>query len=366
MWRVKWALLIIAAAVGCTSGSERREHVITLWHFWSEPAQELVLDSLLQRFMREHPGVRVDATALAWSDGKQKLQMAFNAGTQPDVIHLGLDWFAEFHQADVFATCTPLHTDDTLLQGAGRLWVQNCRALLVHPHPPHRFELGVAVQDPHNVLKRALPLLWEFGAPDFMMRLPISTTMDNSLVQALRKLRDTVQQWGVAEPSRQLDDRWLRGEIHYLWSGPWMIPRASALHATVRPQRSIRNADVLALSRNAANRIMADSLTQWLAAYQQARWFCQHVPDAGVPIAEAVWTDSLFRQTHLHAGFLETLRQSVYLPISPHALQTEPIIETMIQASLRAATAEEVSRIAAEARNKIKKIEQIESGGRFQ
>ncbi|MFZ9870137.1 MAG: hypothetical protein ACO3E0_03165, partial [Candidatus Kapaibacteriota bacterium] len=65
MWRVKWALLIIAAAVGCTSGSERREHVITLWHFWSEPAQELVLDSLLQRFMREHPGVRVDATALA-------------------------------------------------------------------------------------------------------------------------------------------------------------------------------------------------------------------------------------------------------------------------------------------------------------
>lgn len=354
MLRGKWWLLALSIIAGCTSDSTQ---VITIWHFWSEPAQQVVLDELLQRYMREHPDVQIEATALAWSDGKQKLQLAFNAGTQPDIVHLGLDWFAEFHRAGVFSACSPVHADDTVVQGAGRLWVQNCRALLVHPSSPHRFELGIAVQDPHNVVKRSLPFLWEFGAPDFMLRMPISATMDDNLIRALTVLRDTVQAFGIAEPSRQLDDRWLRGEIHCLWTGPWMIPRAGTLHARVRPMRSIRNADVLAISRSTANRIHADSLTHWLASYAQARWFCQNISDAGVPIGSQVWTDTAFQQTSLHAGFLATLRQSVYLPINPRLLEIEPVVEAMIEAAVRSPSTEHLRAIVDNARRAVARIE---------
>src|SRR5690348_3950491 len=69
---------------------------ITFWNFWSEPSQQTSLQTLVAAFEQQHPGIKVNLTALSWNDGKTKLFAAFNSGTAPDVLELGSDWAAQF------------------------------------------------------------------------------------------------------------------------------------------------------------------------------------------------------------------------------------------------------------------------------
>lgn len=356
----RWWILIAVLVCSCTR--EAPEQVtLSFWHFWSEPQQAAALDSLITAFEEAHPSITINATSLAWSDGKQKLQMAYNASLAPDVVHIGADWFAEFQTAGCFQALDHQREVDSLFGGEGRLWTQNTRALLLWSSPtPQRYALGVAVQDPHNVLKRSLPILWQTGASAFYRTLPISASMNERLVQALWQLRDTITQHGIAEPSRLLDDRFLRGEIQSVWTGPWMIDqirRRSITAISVRPLPSIRNGDVLAVSAGSQQHEAAQIFIDWLTEYAQAKRFCLMVSDAGYPADDATWKDSVFQQDPLQAGFVATLRQSHFLPISPTLLQIEPIVETLIEASLRASSVQDVRGLVRAAQTKIQAVE---------
>ena len=95
---VRYAVVVVLYGflTSCTTHDQPEQRSITFWHFWSEPQQRQVLDSLLEEFERLHPTIDVVPSELAWSDGMSKLQLAFNSGTAPDVVHTGLDWFAVF------------------------------------------------------------------------------------------------------------------------------------------------------------------------------------------------------------------------------------------------------------------------------
>lgn len=326
-----------------------------MWHFWSEPAQRSALEQLVATFERNHPHIDVQLTSLQWGDGKAKLLAAWNAGAAPDVVHLGLDWFADFDAGTAFADLP----DSLATDGRACRWLVNVRALVVQDAAPNG-PYGLCATDAHNVIKRTLPLLWQLGAPAFYTRQPIASTMDSTLVAALWRLRTTIVPTAVIDRSRQLDERLLRHELGRVYSGAWLVDMARARNVRtlrVEPVRSILNADVLAVSRASTMQSEAHALIAFLRDYPQARAFCASVSDAGMPAnLERAATDTLFTADALRNGFLQTARLSAPLPAGPAMLQIEPIIEDMIVQCYDAATLDDVRRFVYAARDAVARV----------
>jgi len=353
---IVWLALLLLPGCGPADKAARRP--ITMWHFWSEPAQRNALETLIEQFEREYPDLDVQLTALQWSDGKAKLMAAWNAGAAPDVVHLGLDWFADFDAGGAFADLP----DSLATDGRACRWLVNARALVIQDAAPQD-AVGLCATDAHNVIKRTLPLLWQLGAPQFYARQPVAATMDSALVEALWRLRTEIVPTAVIDRSRQLDERLMRGEIRRVFSGAWLVDAARARNVRtlrVEPVRSILNADVLAVSRTSAAQGDAHALIAFLRDYRQARAFCAQVSDAGFPAdVQRAMGDTLFTADAFRAGFAQTALLSAPLPAGPVMLQIEPIIEDMIVRSYDADSRDAIATLVASARAK---IEQVSSG----
>ena len=347
-------LLSMIALFSC---SQEEEDAVTLWHFWSEPHQRTVLEEQVRQFEAENPGIKVRLTELSWADGKAKLQLAFNAGTQPDIVHLGWDWEEEFRSQGVL-----LGGDGPVTHRAD--WFQNARALVQWTGDDPEFRWGLCRSDAHNVIKRCLPLIWESGAPNFYATRPIHEHMDADLVLALQALRDTARANAVIEPSRRLDERFLRGEVRYLYTGAWIRDMAHAQSVStleVIPQRSILNGDALCLTEKSKKAEQASQLITYLSSYENVRDFCVRVPDAGFPVDDRSFSDTAFTGDALSSGFLQTAKLSVPLPASPVMLSIEPVIEELIERVYDATSTEEVQRLVDDARAKVKELESAAS-----
>ncbi|MBK6292328.1 MAG: extracellular solute-binding protein [Ignavibacteria bacterium] len=349
MTLVRITLIMLTAVVATSCGdAPTKTTTLQFWHFWSEPSQRSVLDSLVRIFEQEHPTIHVELTELSWADGRSKLQLAFNAGTQPDVVHLGMDWHAEFSRAGVFA--------DT----AAIPWLVNARARVVNDRATH-FTIGLCATDAHNVLKRMLPYVWSAGADRFYTSLPVSSTFDSALVNALWTIRSYVDKGALLERARQLDDRLLNDELRETYTGAWIIDmarRRNITHLRVAATPSILNGDVLAISRSSSHIDAARIFTAWLTSYQQARAFAVAISDAGFPAdLTTAATDSIFQRDDLQRGFLNVARMARPLPESTKTLRVEPIVEDMIVRCYGATSKDEVQQIVEKARLAVIELE---------
>lgn len=349
------ASLLVALLCGCNTSQQQQE--ITLWHFWSEPRQREVLDSLIAVYEQHHAHIRIKPTPLSWTDGYTKLLLAFNSSTPPDIVHLGMDWFAEFNNQHVLAPVT----GPVQYTPQGVLWVVNARTFVRHNGSTTKFEWGLCASDAHNVIKRTLPMLWQYGAPEFFGSLPVYKTIDTNLVNALWTVRGLVHDGAVVDNSRGLDERFARGEIHNLLTGSWivnMVSGSSLAAMEVRPAPSVLNGDVLAITSASDVHGAAQNFIQWLTSYQQAKTFCLNVPDAGFPASDSVFGDPDFSVSLLQSGFLQTIRLSKPLPVTPHLLAIEPIIERLIEQCYSAATKQDVHAWVMQAKAAVRNIEQ--------
>lgn len=343
------ALLMITALTIMSCGDPPTQRTtLRFWHFWSEPSQRRVLDSLVNEFTRSNPNISVELTELSWADGRSKLQLAFNAGTQPDIVHLGMDWHAEFARAGVFADTSAIP------------WLVNARAHVVNDRAT-RFSIGLCATDAHNVLKRMLPYLWSAGAYRFYTTLPISSTFDSALVTALWTIRSNVDKGALIERARQLDDRLLNDDLRETYTGAWIIDmarRRNIHHLRVITSPSILNGDVLAISRTSTQRDAARTFTTWLTSYQHARAFSMAVSDAGFPSdLVAASRDSVFTRDPLQRGFLDVALLSRPLPESSKTLSVEPIVEDMIVRCYGATSKDDVQQIVEKARLAVVELE---------
>lgn len=338
----------------CTEQPQRT--VISFWHFWSEPAQHAALQRQVDEYAKTHPDVDIRLTDLAWSDGKAKLQLAFNAHQQPDIVHLGMDWFPEFSTSGVLSPISA----PVPYGKYGALWVINARALLRWDSGAGNGHWGLCANDNHNVLKRTLPIIWKAGAKAFYSTLPISRGMDSTLVSALWYVRGLVLRGAIIEQGRSLDQRFLNGEVGQLYSGAWMLDQAEKQHIqgfSVIPTRSILNGDVLGITRNSNHHKEAQDFVTWLTSYEQAKQFCMDVSDAGIPASPLVHSDTTFRQTAWQRGFVETIHLSSPLPNSPILLSIEPVIEHLIEESYRASDIKEIEELVRHAKYQVESLE---------
>jgi len=344
--RIAFFFAVAITVVSC--GDPTKNSTIHFWHFWSEPSQRRVLDSLVTVYLSTHPELSIELTELSWSDGKAKLQMAYNAGSQPDVVHLGMDWFTEFSRANVFTSTKAIP------------WLVNARALVVNPRAI-RFSMGLCATDAHNVIKRMLPLIWSNGAPLFYKTLPISSTFDSTLVNALWSITKLVEKGGLVERARQLDDHLLNDQLQKTYTGVWIIDMARKRgihHLVIEQTPSILNGDVLAISRSSSYQREALEFVTWLRSYEQARVFALGVSDAGFPFdLDRARNDAAFTKDPMTISFLSVARIASPLPDGEHMLLVEPIVEDMIVRCYDAKSRQDIVSIVRNAYDQVREAE---------
>lgn len=382
--------MLLLGIAGCR---ESPQQTLRVWHFWSEPHQEKAFRLLMRRFEDDNPDLRVELTALQWAEGKAKLQIGLASNSPPDIIHLGAEWVAEFMPAlspldSALAVALAPEFERIGIVGQQRYglpWTVNARVLFIHRelrlrdstnwedfvrqiehfhNPPARYGIGLCTSDPHNVLKRDLPLVWACGAT-LLQSVPFAlSASDTLLVQALEQLF-RLAGVGVVEPSRQLDDRLRRGQLGAVMSGVWMLAD-SAVQAQYNvldrvpgsDGRSILSSDCFGIVRSSTKQKDARRLLKFLLQWHIVAAFCQQVPDAGFPAVQPpspAALDSLLNRTpHWRSAYAQTCRSRL-LPTPPYFLDAETVTEEILAALLYGRIAP--SQAQAQLRDRLYRIE---------
>src|SRR3989338_8036555 len=97
--------LLLSASGFLYTPPVRAAEGVTL-EFWELSVGEELMRSLLDRFERQNPGVKVRFQQLSWDFGLDKVITSIAAGNPPDVIELGTDWVPQFSSSGVLSDLT--------------------------------------------------------------------------------------------------------------------------------------------------------------------------------------------------------------------------------------------------------------------
>jgi multiple sugar transport system substrate-binding protein len=250
----KAAFILLAVFFLACGGSEKNK-TVEFWQFWTDPKARPVIESIVNEFEQENPGWKVNVTDLTWSDGHQKIVVAFGAGQPPDILELGSDWIAEFAAGHVLSEID-IDTSQFVLTDPGifdyeiyaqpwfvasrifffneslfdkadikipRDWQQLlevCRSINALSDDIAGF--GANSAEPHRLYKKFLPFVWSCGG-DIIKDGKIS--IDNPEVLTALEFYGELARCGQVETQRHLEDAFVDGNIGFIISGGWLLKR---------------------------------------------------------------------------------------------------------------------------------------------
>lgn len=372
------SLLLIISAITILTNCNRKagnENTIRFWHFWSEPYQKTVLDSLIKIFEKENNCI-VEVTELSWNDGKTKLMAAFNSNTAPDVLELGSDWVAQFSSAGVLAELNkdtmefskfidyskePCYWNNSVY---ALPWIVDTRVLFVNndllrkaginPKCPGSFEeileqatsinsiegaylFGANTSDAHRLYKKILTFFWTFGGDiidstgKFVVNSPQNIAALDFYVQLSRN--------GYLETQRQIDAAFSQGKIAYWISGGWLIEKIQnenpnldyqvCLIPSMRGRTGISFAggEYLAMNAKSKKQELAKKFLMFMTDGKNSIEFCKKINEAGFPADRNYYKDPYFSANPKKLLFSNQLEFAKMTPVHPKWLDIEEIIE---------------------------------------
>ncbi|MBI2417923.1 MAG: extracellular solute-binding protein, partial [Ignavibacteriales bacterium] len=93
------AILFILLTVLCSSGCGNRQkpdNEIEFWTLQLSPVFDSYIHSVIARYEKQHPSIKIKWVDIPYDAAIQKLQAAYIAGKPPDVINLSSDFLAKF------------------------------------------------------------------------------------------------------------------------------------------------------------------------------------------------------------------------------------------------------------------------------
>jgi multiple sugar transport system substrate-binding protein len=367
-------LLFTLLSQSCNRGIE--PNVLRFWHFWSEPAQRALMDTLIQGYLAENPDAKIHVEELSWSNGKTKLMIAFNSKTAPDVLELGSDWVPQFASSgvllDVKSTpdlqqalhAGPAYALEPGLFGNGIFavpWLLDTRVMFVNdsliaaagvePSNSHLADwnammalgqkiqatgakgIGVNGSDAHRLYKKILPYMWSNGGEPFDIKgNPTLNRPEN--IAAVQFYVDQLKA-GVLETQKNLDDLFKRGQIGIHYSGSWLLtPLEKApfkWHAEPVPGNngnsgvSFGGGEYLAINANSSMREEAIRFVKYITRHDVQLRFAKAVNI--FPADTMMQKDVFYRNRSQGSVFIEQLSKARMTPMVPRWLDAEAIIE---------------------------------------
>ncbi len=377
--RFRFLSVLFLAAISLSCQQTHKPNTIRFSHFWTEPGQRAVLDSVLADFHKENPDINVEVMDLSWADGKTKLMINFNARTAPDVLELGSDWIAQFSSSNVLEDLTTISSLKPRFQNAPDYanepgiwkghyyavpWLVDTRVLFINNDllvqatdsdyrdtDPLRswegmYRLGEAVEkkgmnkgigvngsDVHRLYKKILPQIWSNGGDIFDTNgTPAFARKEN--IEALAFYVKQLDA-GVLETQKNLDDLFKRGKLAILYSGSWLFdPLKKADFSWYcapfpgnngHPGISFAGGEYIAVSGSSPMKAQAEKLVEFITR-----------PDNELRLAKAfnifpadkkLQQDSFYFNRNQGNVFTEQLSHSRMTPVHPKWLEIEAILE---------------------------------------
>jgi multiple sugar transport system substrate-binding protein len=367
--------LILLVFSAC-SEKEVKKDTITFWHFWSEPYQKSVLDSIIDEFEKQE-NITVETTELSWNDGKTKLFAAFNSKTAPDVLELGSDWVAQFSSGGVLkelntesigfskfiefslepsywngkAYATPWVVDsrvmfinnDLLLDaGASNSLPVRYSQLLENAQKVNKsdgnYGFAATGSDEHRLYKKIVSMFWSNGGIILdKYGKPAINSKEN--IEAL-EMYLTLSQSGYIETQKALDNKFAQGNIAYAMSGSWLIEKIKNINPDLnytvalvpgfegKPGISFAGGEYLAISEQTNNSEAAEKFIKFMTNGKNSIEFCKRINAAGFPADKNYFDDDFYKSYPKRLVFGQQLQFAKMTPVHPKWLEIEKIIET--------------------------------------
>ncbi|MCS6999989.1 MAG: extracellular solute-binding protein [Bacteroidota bacterium] len=373
----RWLGVLTTIALLSCSDKQHSDSVLRVWHFWSAPQHQRVLQALVREFERQ-ANCRVELTPLSWNEGKTKLMAAFNSGTVPDVLELGSDWIAQYSSAGVLAElpgefvqphqwlewalppcqwqgryyAVPwivdtrvLFVNTALLSQAGVSLPKNLDDLLavaiaVHQHT-NASGFAATGADEHRLYKKILPFIWTLGG-DILDTNGRCVLYSEPNIRAL-ELYVLLSRNGIIDTQKQLDAAFTRGEVALWQSGSWLIEKIErenpSLPYTVIPLPGVRpsqygisfaGGEYWAIARSSQQQELARAFIAFMTECSRVVRFCREVPEAGFPARRACAADSTVISHRHKRVFAEQLHAARMTPVHPRWLEIEQALEAAV------------------------------------
>jgi len=238
------------------------EATLQFWQFWTDPEVKPAVEELIKEFENENPDIKVRLTDLTWSDGHEKIVVAFSSNTAPDVLELGSDWVPEFSSQGVLLDVTDIAEriksnylmwdpvtyhqriygfpwildtrlifyNKDLMEGVGldpekppETWdelLQYCEK--INALKPEAYGFGANSFERHRLYKKFLPFFWSNGGrilSDDQKECLVNSREGKEALRFYKKLTDQ----GLIDTQRMLDEKFKNNQIGFLVSGGWLL-----------------------------------------------------------------------------------------------------------------------------------------------
>lgn len=366
--------VVLGLFVGCNNSGTKNTKKIQFWHFWSEPYQRTVVDSLVKVFEKQE-NVEVEITELSWNDGKVKLLAAFNSNTAPDVLELGSDWVAQFSSAGVLSEIKKSDANiNKFLKFSQQPcfwnnkiyalpWIVDTRVLFVnmdllkangYENPPKnydemlnmakeinnngKFGFGVNGSDKHRLYKKILSFIWSEGGTIYNGK---KFTFDTpQVISGVEKYKELAK-YGIVDTQKELDNYFANGQLAFWISGSWLLKKVEDF-GKVDDMRlieipdftqkgiSFAGGEYISMNKKSKNQKLALKFVKFLTDGKNSVEFCRNIPEAGFP-ADKQYYSSDFYTSKYKAVFAKQLEHSKMTPIHPKWLEVEELFEGYVE-----------------------------------
>jgi len=291
--------------------------------FWELSVGEELMRSLLDRFERQNPGVKVRFQQLSWDFGLDKIITSIAAGNPPDVIELGTDWVPQFSSSGVLSDLTaelaPLKEQFLLWNTVtyknrlyGMPWLAGTRILFynrelfakagLNPDKPPAtwkelaeaakavddlgpdiYGIGLHVGEPYSPWQEFLPFAWGNGGEVLDPSWSRCLLDQPPTVEALKFYR-SLKPYALVQRQEQVNQLFAEGRIGIQLSGTWNFAGIPRLNPTLnygvglipRPDHpkgvhaAFAGGEVLVIPKSTRHREEALKLVHFLAEEEQA------------------------------------------------------------------------------------------------
>lgn len=324
MKRIAAFLLLLFSAAGFlyVPAAPAAAEEVTL-EFWELSVGEELMRSLLDRFERRHPGIKVRFQQLSWDYGLDKIITSLAAGNPPDLVELGTDWVPQFSSSGVLTDLTEELTPDKprfLLWDTvtykdrlyGFPWLAGTRILfynrelfakagldpdkppatwkelyeaakLVKDLGPGIYGIGLHVGEPYSPWQQFLPFVWGNGGQILDPEWKVCLLDQPPVLEAMNFFR-SLRPFALVQRQEQVNQLFAEGKIGIQLSGTWnfagiprlnptlnygvgLIPRPAAEKGT---HASFAGGEVLVIPKSSRHKEAALKLARFLVEEEQA------------------------------------------------------------------------------------------------
>lgn len=357
---------------------------IEWWQFWTDPDVKPVIKAMVDEFEAANPDIEVKLTDLTWSNGHEKIVIAFASGTGPDVVELGSDWIAQFADngrlTDLSSGIAP---DSGEFQGWSMAtyqdrvyaypWILGTRVLYVNRElivkagydedfvpiswPDLKtgvykidslgkdiYGWGSNVAEKHRLYKKYLPFFWSAGATMYDEDNRFCLVSSMAAIEALTFYKELHDSCGFVANQRGLDDAFLDGKIGFIISGDWLLKRVKLENRKIDlvstlipgpkfPGKSFMGGEFLAINADCAHKEAAMKLIRFVTSPENQVRFCKASHMAN-PSSRQAQEDAHFgNDPHLQT-FIKQLWSAKHPPVDPNWVYMETAIEEAVEEAL--------------------------------